>query len=694
VANMKTDDSGIITTECFTGRCPVRCEMCFVNFGEGGSSVPFGIYSSNGVHQFNYANCRTTMERLRKDRKRGEMDWFANALCGPDLGLAGDNNRPRKWTPVVGVDVDTGRPTPFRADMRGDDYLQVLKPLGDDPGLFSIPKVPEAPWFRFIEATRTFNGQWTPSILRVNSMSDSSVAPTEWCEQILDIWGDRCFFNSNIHAISRYPANLRSGVYHKLVVTANPGLQKLHAGLDRYKLYHPTPEDMAQDPDMRSLAREMGMGDVASLTDGERDGLITLRLGAGTMKGTAERRWHFYNPWRLMDLDPSYEQYEANIKFYRVRGLPTIQPDVSKFDGPDVPKHLRKPVVYTVLRFKTVAQTLEFARKYDIEADVITKSVQDKVVCDYYGVRNRMAEEGEAGQISLRSDSPLNASPNRGEWTILHYYSNFYRAGKEQMGEMEFVCDRASMSCKACGLCAMLDATEPNWENPYLAELGFKLKRFDKQASYVCNAKGDPVKTPGIVGRVGNAKKMDMTPVAKGLGRTQSEMDFFNGPGMKKYWTVQQMESAKKDKLRAKKRQEAKRKKNPAALEEIPEPAEGMMAILDSFSVTGRRRNPDALEESLAKSLKTVADYSTQADGEWVQGWDTHEQVASLVAYVFWWLMVLAHQEGLNKDEAVEDARAFSYGVVGMDLFEDNLTELSLMYNDESNWSDQFGSTR
>ena len=213
------------------------------------------------------------------------------------------------------------------------------------------------------------------------------------------------------------------------------------------------------------------------------------------MKGSKDRPWHFFAPVRLRDIKPQYEEYEQNIKFYRVRALPTIQPDVSAFG--DV------PVVYTVLRFKTVMQTLEFAAKYGLDAECAVKSRKDMLVCDWYGVPYTEAAEGEPTVVALKSDDPLNASPNRGKWTLLHYSGNFFRAGKEQMGNLQYVCDRASKSCKACGLCATLDGTEPGWQNPVLAELGLVPKEYDAQASYVSDAKGHPVATAGVVGRTG-----------------------------------------------------------------------------------------------------------------------------------------------------------------------------------------------
>ena len=182
-----------------------------------------------------------------------------------------------------------------------------------------------------------------------------------------------------------------------------------------------------------------------------------------------------------------------------------------------------------------------------------------------------------------------------------------------------------------------------------------------------------------------------MTPVRKGIGRSREEMSFFKGPGEYKYWDAKSFEAARKAKAR-----QAARSKNPSGVDEVADPAIAYMTVLDSFR--GPRRNPDdedVLIDALADSLQLVVNYGAQQGGEdfWSQGWDTHEDIASLVAYAFWWLMVLAHDEGLDEDEAVKMAIDFSYDACGMDLFDYDLAELSLMYENRSYWTDQFGPT-
>jgi len=72
---------------------------------------------------------------------------------------------------------------------------------------------------------RLDTGYIIPSILRVSTLGDSSIARKKWCEEILDLWGDHCFFNSTIRILKTRNRNLRE-VFHKVVVTANGGYQR------------------------------------------------------------------------------------------------------------------------------------------------------------------------------------------------------------------------------------------------------------------------------------------------------------------------------------------------------------------------------------------------------------------------------------------------------------------------------------
>jgi len=696
MANTKTDDSSVITTEFSTGRCPIRCELCFVNFGQNGNSVPLGIYTNLGRHAFGFATCETTLQRLRKDAKDGSLDYLADHVCG--TRTTHDNNRPRNWKPVKGTKVqpwfEEGEDVQesFHARMSEDDFEEVLRPLHDDPGMYEMPKVPENPWTRRTLASKAYNGQYLPAVLRVSSMSDSSTAPTKWCEELKRIWGDDCFFNSSIHAIKRFPKNM--SVYHKLVVTANPGLQAVYAGLDRYKMYFPTKEDQAMDPELVDFAkdvypelRRMTPNEVtetlADLSRDELDGLILLRLGAGSMKGEHDRYWHFYDPGMISELGYS----EEIIKFYRIRALPTIQPHVDKFLAADV------PIVYTVLRFKDVSQACMFARKYRIEAEFVIGDERDAVICDFYMMPHRYAEPGEQKLIRMRSDRPENGSPNKGEWTYLYYSGNFFRAGKEQMGDMEFVCDRASNSCKACGLCSTLDGTEANWENPVLAQLGIKPKHFDEQVSYVADSNGLPVATKGVKGHLGKSANL---VVSKGVKWESGELEFFK-KALKKYGVGfrSQAELDKALKKGGKAKLKELREENPGGAIDTFDPLVPLNAIMSLPE--GRRRNPSARDddevfEAMVAALRAIQN-ETLDIGDGKSSWNRHEERDTAVAHVYWNLMAMAKRKGMTRDEAVATATQFSYDSIGMDIFADDMTVLSAMYDNTSYWTDQFGET-
>jgi hypothetical protein len=698
MANIKTDDSGVITTEFYTGRCPMRCEMCFVNFGEGGQSVPFAIYGDRQQRCFNYANCTGTLERLHDDRSDGTLDYVADLLCGPGG---------RNWGPVTGADSRTGEAVEFWAGMSKEDFKHILKPLTDDRGLYSIPKVPEAPWFRKIEYVEVFNGQTLPAVLRVNSMSDSSVAPPEWIRQVGDIWGEDCFFNTQVHAIKRYPRALEAGLFDRMVVTANPGLQSVHGGLNRYWTIFPNRAAVVEDPGVLDVARKVYGSELylasdkavadyikTKLTLDEINGLITLRLAAGTMKGGHDRPWHFFKPIRVREIRSGYDALEqGHIKFYRVRALPTIQPDVSKFD--DV------PVVYTVLRFKTVQQACEWATKYGMDIECVVSSQKDAVVCQYYNVPYSMANADEETLIAIKSDDPLNASPRRGEWTELYFSGNFFRTSKKSMDDLQFVCDRAGVGCKGCGLCACLDGTREGWQNPKLAEFGLTPKTYAKQSGYVCDSKKMPIATHGIEGRGYRGKAYDVTMTKKQVRWAPEEYSYYKqtladyGVGFRTEQAKLQWEKAKA--AAARRRQaagEPAEEKNPSTGTATPDLFQMAQTAVAEDMSTGRRRNPD---DSLALALQAVVDYGTQGvdgpDDFWVQGWDTHEQASTTIAQVFWSLMCIAHDNGMTKEEAIDFACKFSEDAVGMNLFEFDMMDLSGMYDGTSYWTAQFGPT-
>jgi hypothetical protein len=548
-------------------------------------------------------------------------------------------------------------------------------------------------------------------------MCDSSTAPEEWIKRIRDIWGDLCFFNSSAHALKRYPNNMKKGLYHKVVVTANPGLQKVYAGVDALLAYYPDRRDFIAEPKAREVIKimfpELSGKSLPELQDILVDGrkgygkdavaaIAMCVLGYKTMKGSQDRPWHFYNPTLVEDINPAFRPYKDNVKFYRIRALPTIQPHVEKFAG--------HPVVYTVLRFKTVQQSLEFARKYNIETVVRTHSKQDRFVTQFYanlpGTKISFEEpkEDERSHIMMRDKRKVNGSPNRGQWSLLYNEKNFFRAGKEQMDDMDYVCDRASKSCKACGLCATLDGTEPDWQNPRLAALGIVPKKGRAQMQYVANADGMPVATAGVVGKWrGSKKRYDMTPVPKGLNWTQAEVDFFKrtkketGRGFR---TQKELDNylkslAKASVKRAEKAAAAARRKNPSD-DYFGEVSDPMAVALSLLGYSGPRRNPpDEMGRAIQISLRMVMDYIVQDPNDpenyWVESWNTHEDVGEIIARSFWHLMREAKSAGLPKAEAIAFARQFSFTSCGMDLFDSTMNELEGIYDNTSYWNEDFG---
>jgi hypothetical protein len=274
-------------------------------------------------------------------------------------------------------------------------------------------------------------GKRLPVILRVCTMSDASTAPAPWIKQIRKVWGDEsCFFNTSANAIRRWPQNLEAGLFHKVVVTANPGRQTIKGA------------------------------------------------GVYSLRGRKDDPGHFYVPMTLTDM--GYPGLEQTIKFYRVRGLPTIAPRWNES------KHV---TVWTVVRFKSILLACEFARKYECGLEFRPRAKSDrnaKVVEAYrqkFGKRFSVVVDKAAKQVELRlwSKDKLNGSKLKGEQTILRTEMQFWRASKKQMDELRWVCDRSGLACKGCGLCATLDAQAPGYHNPIMKAAGLPLLSYAEQ---------------------------------------------------------------------------------------------------------------------------------------------------------------------------------------------------------------------
>lgn len=271
MANRKQDGSNISQLEYCTGACPVQCELCFVNFGMNGRSVPKSLDHPN--------NAKWKEKATKEGQKTGL--WYPGSpfmipVAEPYKGLA------KKREPSIKIEFESKK------------YLTA------------------------------------PVFIRVGSMSDCSLVPSEWLDFVLKTWGDYCFFNSSIKAIKMHPNNLEH--FHKLVVTTNPGHQN-------YK--------------------------------------NSRTLKAFGKQGPMD----FLHPKTLTDI--GFGEFENIIKFYRLRTLPTYIPRL-KTD---------KPVVATQLRFKSIDSCILWCQKYKFDLELagdINKSA--KTLAEEYGVKIQKAK--------------------------------------------------------------------------------------------------------------------------------------------------------------------------------------------------------------------------------------------------------------------------------------------------------------
>lgn len=402
MANQKQDGSNITSAEYSTGRCKTRCEQCFVNFGQQGMATCKGI--------------------VRPDRRAG-FEFMVR-----------EGKRTKLWTP----------PPPQTAEERQKhgERLGAIRP--DAKGFFNIPT--QGAWEKWIveERKQTVKiktgprkGKSYPLFLRASSMSDSSWAPGDWINAVRDAWGGYCFFNSAVRAVKMRPANL--DLYHKLVVTMNPGEQKVPK----------------MDPRV-------------GLKASQRDD--PLPQVVGSMGAAAEKARDFLHPETLEMA--GFRGYEDIIKFYRLRALPTVRG----------PVETDRPVVVTQMRFKSMAHGLEFCRRYGLEREILVPRKQwsatgmppKKVMesSDRFDVP-MFSYEGNAVRLRIwsRKGDKRNFSPYAGEASeyVSEYmwHDSFLRVMNVEAYDADpWVCDRAHQGCKACGLCASLDGTEPGDANP------------------------------------------------------------------------------------------------------------------------------------------------------------------------------------------------------------------------------------
>jgi len=403
MANMKQDGSNITSLEFSTGRCRVRCEQCFVNYGQVGGTVLKNIMDPRKVDpRAKGSNAKWIRHATTVRNDRGELCWRPPRKGTKRLG-EGDYG----WKELT--ERERGLDWPILTDESAFEIPKTLDRLVDGP-----PRTPAK--VGKVKGVRGAAGTM-PWFLRVSSMSDSAHAPLWWLMKVLASWGDYCFFNASV--VSACSLGMREyweSAFHKIVITANGGYQK------------PMPVKQFGDvPGGVPLSFTKG-------SMGERDGSPTS----------------FLDP-RTVDSFEGFGGLERQIKFYRLRALPTIAGRLET----DI------PVVMTQMRFLALPNALEFCRKYGITAVARIRSKKDVKTCQAFGVRFEEAGPDEPVSLRLRYNGRDNASPRRGEETIMQIESGFYRSSPDQWDHYPYVCDRVHGSCVACGLCASLDATQP-----------------------------------------------------------------------------------------------------------------------------------------------------------------------------------------------------------------------------------------
>lgn len=288
---------------------------------------------------------------------------------------------------------------------------------------------------------RLKTGYIVPSVLRISTLGDSSIARKKWCEEILELWGPHCFFNSTIRILKTRSRNLRE-VFHKVVVTANGGFQHPY-------LLPPPPKGKEKWPKTIKTASVYA----------------SAAMGSMNPRTNHQAFAPFNEPKTLSNIGLAEE--EDKVKFYRLRVLPGVEP---RFETD-------APIVYTILRFKGIQDFCEFARRYELELRYEGSDAYAREVARYFGFKTLSVKckEGEPNRVFISGDVDWNVSPNRGEWVEFNNIKSWWRmADPSMVDHLPFVCDTRYLGCKACGLCATLDGTEPGGINPIMAEYGFE----------------------------------------------------------------------------------------------------------------------------------------------------------------------------------------------------------------------------
>lgn len=366
MANRKLDGSNILSWEYSTGVCPTQCEECFCNLGMHGQSVPTAFISPSNKKWQEYA---------KKERRRRRLSSPATKITPSMKGL---QNIPRS------------------AALKESQYKRRQKKIS--PAGYDVECVP---------------------FLRIASMSDCSYYPPEVIEHLRNTWGDYCFFNTAIRSFLKRPENVVEGV-HKIVVTTNPGRQKI----------------------------------IAPGVKNRQQVILDSLAGSGGKYG-------FLTPKTFTDV--GYPQLEEKVKFYRLRAIPTIIPRIET----------DQPVVITQLRFRTLFDAAAWAQRYRIDCRIEgTLTQKNAALLEQTGAKVKI-RNGHSTRLYLRTKDRRNASDFSGEWSIYGFEDAWWRPDlnvqawdwNDSSGLTDFVCDRIHKACEACGLCANLDGTVRGWHN-------------------------------------------------------------------------------------------------------------------------------------------------------------------------------------------------------------------------------------
>lgn len=362
------------------------------------------------------------------------------------------------------------------------------------------------------------------------------------------------------------------------------------------------------------------------------------RLNAcGSMGDPVETPRDFFHPESLSDI--GLASYEDVIKFYRLRALPTVAP---RFETD-------APVVVTQMRFKGLDHTLEFCRRYGLDCEVHTPLTKagnvptsiNQAVAPFaregFPVKIIVDKDLPAKQVHIWTpkNHPLNVSPHAGEKSVFMWEDSFFRnIHPEAFDYEDYVCDRRHESCKACGLCASLDGTQTqntNWLNT--------------------NQDGEVM--PPFPGPEGSAYLGDVAPEAT---------DFFNelyneGVAASGYEEL-------------------------AGLEELGAFYRNPVEPLELDVVQG-----------MIEAVTAYVDKELTLDTDWCEGWNTHELSATMTAYCVWSLMVRVKAEGMSQRAAFDHISRIIGDVAGPFDVLDGVGDVWGMWDNDSEWNDQFGPT-